>query len=156
MIGINQRKAVYVTIQTSPPNLIRNLQVGDWHYSVASVAALVSLAIRDPDSQLAIGIHELIEAWMCRKVGITDEAVCEFDETYEAERAEGKHSEDEEPGDDPRCPYREQHAAATFVERAVCAAIGLPWKIHCQILNRVANDEKQSNTTSEDTSSLPS
>lgn len=133
--GIVQEKNMHITIQTAPPDLIRNKQVGDWRISKYSLAVLVSLAIPNEASQLAVGIHELIEAFLCRANNITDGEVCTFDEQFEAGREEGLHRQDEEPGDDPNCPYWEEHQAATFVERAVCAAIGLPWSTHSQVVS---------------------
>jgi len=120
-------------IQAGPKHLIRNEQAGDWHYWPTGCHALVDNSLT-ADSQLAVAVHELVEAYLCKKAGITDEAVCAFDKKYEAERKKGKHGENDEPGDDPRSPYREQHMAATHVERAVCAAIGLNWKEHCDAI----------------------
>lgn len=121
---------MFIRIRNAPQELIRNDQCGDWQIFDSHIEVSV-LDTLSPDSQLAIAIHELIEAWECRKRGLTDETVCRFDQKYEAERKEGKHKEYDEPGDDPLSPYREEHAAATHVERAVCAAIGLNWKEHC-------------------------
>lgn len=128
-----------IEIYSVHPKLIRNDQAGDWWYDDKSIKVHV-LQTLSPKSQLAIAIHELIEAWRCREEEIPDGTVCAFDEKYEAERKEGKHKEDDEPGDDPRSPYREEHMAATHVERAVCAAIGLNWKEHCQLEHELAGD----------------
>ena len=119
-----------IVIESTPQKILRSEQVGDWFYTDSRIKVNV-LKTLPLDSQLAVAIHELIEAWLCRRDNITDEVVCAFDDQYEAERKEGKHGEQDEPGDDPACPYREQHMAATHVERAVCAAIGLNWKEHC-------------------------
>jgi hypothetical protein len=118
-----------VRIHSVPQHLIRSNQVGDWWYNENDIAVHV-LETMSPDSQLAVAIHELIEAWECRRHGITDKDVTAFDDQYEAERKEGKHRHDDEPGDDPRSPYRREHAAATHVERAVCAAVNLTWTTH--------------------------
>jgi len=118
-----------IRIISVPQHLIRSSQVGDWWYNENEIAVHV-LETLSPESQLAVAVHELIEAWECRKRGITDKDVTAFDDHYEAERKEGKHGEYDEPGDDPRSPYRREHAAATHVERAVCAAINLTWTTH--------------------------
>lgn len=123
-----------ILIRSVPQAMIRCDQVGDWDYNPKlenvlyghnGVIVVSVLDTISPEAQLAVAIHELIEAWQCRKAGITDETVCAFDQQYEAERKEGKHSETDEPGDDPRSPYREQHADATFVERAVCHVLNV-------------------------------
>lgn len=121
-----------IEIYSVHKKLIRHDQVGDWWYDNNSIKVHV-LQTLSPDSQFAVAIHELTEAWECRKHGITDDQVCAFDQQYEAERKEGKHKEDDEPGDDPRSPYRKEHISATHVEYAACAAIGLNWKEHCQL-----------------------
>lgn len=111
--------------------MVRCDQCGDWNYT----DKVIIVTVRDdlpPKSQLAIAIHELIEAYLCRENRISDQSVCAFDQKYEAERKEGKHGENDEPGDDPRAPYREEHQIATFVERAVCHALGISWKEHEQ------------------------
>lgn len=135
-----------VKILSVPAHLIRNKQVGDWWYHENGDIAVHVLENLAPESQLAVAIHELIEAWECRKNGVADKDVCAFDEQYEAEREEGKHHDYDEPGDDPRAPYRQEHAAATHVERAVCAAIGINWREHCQLvpLSEAGHPKKES------------
>lgn len=123
--------ALFVRIRSAPQDQIRNDQVGDWQIHGDHHIEVTVLETLSPESQLAIAIHELIEAWRCREDKIPDGVVCAFDEQYKAECKEGKHGEYDEPGDDPRSPYREQHADAIHVERAVCSAIGLNWKEHC-------------------------
>lgn len=118
-----------IRIRSVPPHFIRAEQCGDWNYDSESIQVFVRNDI-PPDSQFAVAIHEAVEAWRCRRDRITDDAVVEFDQQYEQERKEGKHKEDDEPGDDPRAPYREQHQAATHVEMAVCAGLGITWKEH--------------------------
>lgn len=113
------------------PSRIRSEQSGDWYYDGDTFIIYARNDIPKA-SQLAILVHELIEAYLCRKHGVTDEAVSAFDDKYEAERKEGKHKEDDEPGDDPNAPYRIEHQAATHVERAACHALDLSWKTHSQ------------------------
>jgi hypothetical protein len=117
-----------------PEQMIRADQAGDWTFRDNLITAYVARDRYPSDSEFAILIHELVEAYLCRKAGVTEQMVVEFDEMYEDERKNGHHKEDDEPGDDPRSPYRLQHMAATHVERAVCAALDLSWKAHCQSL----------------------
>lgn len=118
-----------IIMASVPKELIRAEQSGDWSYGPDLIMAFV-LEDCIPESQLAILIHELIEAFLCRKSGVSDKEVCAFDALYEKERQAGQHGENHEPGDDPRAPYREEHMAATHVERAVCLALGLTWEEH--------------------------
>lgn len=118
-----------IAIKSVPQEKIRAKQAGDWwiNQDAILVHVLETLSLED---QLRVAVHELIEAFLCRRDKVTDESVCGFDEQYEKEREEGKHKEDDEPGDDPRAPYREQHMAATHVERACCHVLNIPFEIN--------------------------
>lgn len=121
-----------IVIKSAPQEKIRADQCGDWWVFGPNDILVHVLETMSPESQFAVAIHELVEAYLCRKDGITDESVCRFDEQYEAERKEGKHNSHDEPGDDPRAPYRKQHSAATFAERAICHAVDINWDHHDQ------------------------
>ena len=124
-----------ISLKKSIPLDIRNHQVGDWGYDEGSIWSAASYEMSE-DSRFAITIHELVEAYLCRKAGIRDEEVCQWDEKYENDRTE----DESEPGDHKHAPYREQHQAATHVERAVCHALGLNWKEHSQSVTGSAED----------------
>ena len=126
-----------------PKQIIRSNQVGDWTYGQELLVASADNSLNE-DSQFAVMIHEIIECYLCRKRGITDQQVCAFDNLFEKERLIGKHKEDEENGDDPRAPYRKEHQAATFVERAVCHALGLKWDEHCGTISELPKSEPKS------------
>lgn len=77
------------------------------------------------DYALLVAIHELIEAHLCTKRGISEESVTDFDLEYEGRRREGDNSE---PGDDSRAPYHREHVFATIIERAVAAELEVDWE----------------------------
>lgn len=115
-----------ITIQQGSP---RNSQCGDWaEDEYGDIYITISPMARD--SYVAVAIHEIIEKLLCDRARVEDGAVTKFDYKFERERAMGLQYEDAEAGDDHRAPYREQHQAATFVERAVCGALGLTWEEH--------------------------
>lgn len=72
-------------------------------------------------------IHELVEIFLLQHRGVTLAVTDEFDIMFEKEREEGKHGEMDEPGDDPRCPYRNEHRFAENVERQLALALGVDW-----------------------------
>ena len=119
-----------IRIKTVPERLIRNEQSGDWEYDDKQILSTVLENTYSPESELAIAIHELIEAWLCRRDKVTNKAVLLHDEIYERARKMGLHPETTEPGDAEDSPYRLQHQAATHVERAVIAALGVRWEDH--------------------------
>ena len=132
-------------MKSQPPRLIRNKQSGDWWFNDDRIIAAADERLPDAH-QFLIGIHESIEAWRCRQLGITDKRVIDFDELYEKEREDGKHPDDSEPGDDPRSPYRIPHQDATHVERAACLALGIKWSDHEKVINQLGRTQSAPQT----------
>lgn len=115
-----------ITITTVPHDQQRYETVGDWLTVGKDLVIRVSDMGR-PDYEFCVGLHELIEAYLCKRAGITDEAVTAFDVQFEKDRAAGLHRSDEEPGDHPDAPYRLQHQFATKIEKLLAAQLGLDW-----------------------------
>lgn len=97
--------------------------VGNYRTENGTLRVFVS-DMGNPDFEFLVAIHELVEAYLCKKRGITDEVITDFDKTFEVARAPGNVSE---PGDDPASPYQNEHCLATAVERMTCAALGVKW-----------------------------
>lgn len=79
----------------------------------------------DPDKNLLIALHELVEQHLCQKRGITNDQIDAFDFQYEENREEG--DETSEPGDHPDCPYRNEHRFAMIVEQMMAHELGIDW-----------------------------
>lgn len=77
--------------------------------------------------ELCCIVHELVECYLCYQAGVSEYDVDEFDKLFEQERREGKHDIHAEPGDDPRAPYRAQHAKADAIERVLAIFLGVDW-----------------------------
>ena len=73
---------------------------------------------------LLVGIHELVEAALCRARGVEQAEVDAFDMSFEKHRT----PEDGEPGDDPRAPYQREHRFAENIERLVAHELGVNWQ----------------------------
>ena len=129
-----------IKIISTPQNKIRSNQLGDWWLFGDDTYVVHVLETLTPEGQLAVAIHELIEAVLCRKHGVNEHQVCAFDDHYEAERKEGQHTEDDEPGDHPLAPYRKEHQDATFVERAVCHVLGISWPMLWRLVPHSGED----------------
>jgi hypothetical protein len=97
---------------------------GNWIFEDGGSIVIEVSETGNEDYAFLVGIHEMIESWLCRKRGITEESVTEFDIAYEAKRPEG---DDSEPGDDPAAPYWKEHQFATQIERQVAEALGVDW-----------------------------
>ncbi len=74
--------------------------------------------------QLAVILHELIEAFLCQKRGIKWKDIDNFDKKYEKNRKEGDLSE---PGNDPKAPYYREHRFAENLERQLIHELGIDW-----------------------------
>jgi hypothetical protein len=94
---------------------------GDWIPTNDGIKITVS-DTGDDDVLFLVGIHELIEWYLCRKKGITDEVVSAFDKRMLAE------GYDDEPGDHPEAPYRLEHGIATDIEKILATQLGVDWE----------------------------
>lgn len=114
-------------IQTIPHCRQRYETPGDWEvFNDGSTAIKVSM-LENSDYEFLIGLHELVECYLCKKRGIKDADVTAFDEAFEANRPPGNTAE---PGDDPRAPYARQHRTATIVEMIVADALEVDWSAY--------------------------
>lgn len=108
-----------IEIKTIPQKEQRYVTVGDyWQEGEKLIFRISDCNNRKYEWMLII--HELVEKCLNEHAGITDQQVDDYDLKSE--------SLEEEPGDEPDCPYRDQHCFATSVEKLLCAAMGLPWK----------------------------
>lgn len=87
------------------------------------------------DFEFLVAIHELVEAYLCQKRGITDGEITAFDVAFEDAREPGDLSE---PGDSRDAPYQNEHNLATAVERMMCAALGVSWQDYEQAVQRLS------------------
>ena len=94
--------------------------LGDWEIKDTNLLISVS----DTGNwvyNMAIGLHELVEALLCHYRGIEQSVVDSFDIEYEKNRSIG---DIKEPGDEPTAPYHVEHGLATSVERMFIASVG--------------------------------
>jgi hypothetical protein len=100
--------------------------VGDWRFVNTAILGEPGRAdltvtvseMNDWRYELLVGVHELIEAALCKQRGISGEAVDAFDKGF---------AKAGEPGDDPACPYRREHFFATSIEWLLAAELGVDW-----------------------------
>lgn len=108
--------------------------VGDWAFDTDGTLHIKVSNMGNSNHEILVAIHELVEAALCTKRGITDEVVTAFDEQFEIARSPEDMSE---PGDHPLSPYRQEHCIATAVERLMCAELGIPWFDYDQAIQRL-------------------
>lgn len=115
-----------IIIETMPPDKMRlenyrEAGCGDWFFDPEGnvriqVACEGDLNVWDDPAAYLVALHELIEARLCFKAGITQGAVDSFDNAFTGEG---------EPGDDPNAPYQRQHRSAMMIEHLMAIFMGL-------------------------------
>ncbi len=115
--------------QTIPDELVVRLRVlphreqrydteGDWLWADNTLEVRISREVCDEDPRFGLltFVHELVEAMLCRGMGIAGAEVDAFDMLHQGDR---------EPGELPSAPYHSQHMAA---ERALADQLGIDWE----------------------------
>lgn len=137
-----------VTMQVIRHQDQRYPTVGDWWIKDETLVVAVS-RMGSWRYELLVAVHEIVEAVLCVHNGVSDAAVTEFDERFEAvrelirEQSPGAEllredpiyetlrlNPEAEPGDCITAPYRREHCFATAVERMLAAALGVDWSAY--------------------------
>jgi hypothetical protein len=113
-----------IIIETIPHEQHRYTTVGDWFYDDDGTLHIKVSKLSDWKREALIAVHELVEVLLCKNDGVT---VAEVDHFDMHEFSYEEHP-DEEPGDDPKAPYKKQHCIATGIERILAAQLGVDWK----------------------------
>lgn len=124
-----------IVIETIPHAAQRYETVGDYWTDPDGTLHIKVSEMVNPDHEFLVALHELVEAKLCEKRGISDAAITAFDVEFEEARGDNDLSE---PGDDPMAPYQNEHCIATGVERIACAALGVRWADYESEINRLS------------------
>lgn len=103
--------------------------IGDWQTDRPSYDTVVVTQLPSDDHSFLIAIHELVEMYLCKKDGITQQQVDEWDKTFEG-------FSDQEPGEHSQSPYRWQHQRAETVERVLAEILGVDWSFYQKEIDR--------------------
>ncbi len=93
--------------------------IGNWKTTPYGVDLILVSNMDNDDYEFIVGVHELVEQYLCKKRGISDEAVTEFDKA---------HLDHENPGDLKEAPYHKEHMAASVVETFLIHELGIDLK----------------------------
>lgn len=137
-----------IIIETLPHQEQRYNTVGDWFYDEhgdlhIKISEMNEIRSGRPDParwnerEMCLIIHELTEALLCRKAGISQDQVDEFDKRYE--RSLNMQANYDEPGDHPEAPYKHQHCVATGVERIIAAELGVDWAAYERNIEKLSD-----------------
>jgi len=125
-----------IEYKTVPQHDHRYPTVGDYWELPDSIQVRVS-EMHDRRYEQLVLIHELVEIFVMQHRGIILKESDDFDIMFEKEREEGKHVETDEPGDDPRCPYRKEHRFAENLERMLAIELGVDWFEYGKAVNEL-------------------
>lgn len=115
-----------ITIKVIPESQQRACVNGcDWYWDDNNDLQVRVSPLSDWRHEVLLGIHEVVEAIMCRHNGVTQEMVDAFDVEYDK-----THAVDINAGDDPASPYKREHTLATAIERIICAELEVDWKTY--------------------------
>ena len=130
-VGKQKIKMGSVRIFTVPGHWQDYPTLGNWRTGACGSLSIMVSEMGEPSHEFLIALHELVESFLCKRAGVTQEQVDEFDMS---------HPDSPEPGDEPDAPYLHQHQTATKIERLVCEAAGIDWNAHLDFLTE---QEKQ-------------
>jgi hypothetical protein len=100
---------------------------GNWFFDDAGDLTIQVSKLSDPNREMLIAVHELIEVILCKDRGISQKSVDAFDKKFEEDRERGVHGDDDEPGDAADAPYRNEHFFATNIERLLASELLIDW-----------------------------
>jgi hypothetical protein len=100
-----------ITIETIDHNDQRYNTVGDWQFDDEGNLNIKVSNTASESYNFLIGVHELVEAYLCKIRGISTQDVDKFDIDFIS-----RHSPLWEPGDSKDAPYHIQHKIATVIE----------------------------------------
>jgi hypothetical protein len=102
-----------------PYNTMRYPTAGDWILGRGGVSHISVAKMGNRDYEFLVALHELVEAYLCVKHGVTQTQVDAWD------MGPGKHLD--EPGDDPGAPYHTEHMFASHIETLMAQKLGVNW-----------------------------
>lgn len=118
-----------IFIKTIPHNEQRYNTTGDYETKEGVTEIRVS-DMGNEDQEFLIAMHELVESYLCKKTGITDAQIDEFDFSFTGDF----------PGDDPAAPYHREHVVATEIEKRLADELGVEWETYNAKISALMKD----------------
>lgn len=98
--------------------------VGDYHFDNSENYKISVSEMGNPHYEFLVGLHEMIEMYLCKAKGIKEEDITNFDIDFESKREAGN---TDEPGDDVNAPYYTEHQFATSIEKMMAEKLNIDW-----------------------------
>jgi hypothetical protein len=120
-----------ISIKTLPHSAQRYDTCGDYKRGAKKTKVRVS-ELSDWRFEALVAVHELVELLLCEDRGVSDEQIDAFDFAFQGKG---------EPGDDPSCPYYEQHQFAEKIEFLLASELGVNWTRYEDEVSRLSKTE---------------
>ncbi len=114
----DELKSMNITIKIIHHKKQRYETLGDWIFDKQGNLVIYISDMNNWLYETLIGVHEIIEAVLCKQRGIEEKDVSKFDM---------EHPELDDPGDDKRACYHKEHIQATFIEKVFAKFMGVRW-----------------------------
>lgn len=85
----------------------------------------ITVSRMNEEHEFLIVVHELIEWFLIHRKGIPIDEIDHFDIAFEKARKKGNY---DEPGDDLKAPYYQEHQFATKIEKLLAEKLGVNWQ----------------------------
>lgn len=117
-----------IIVKTIPHKEQRYETPGDWWWEDDVLQIRVS-ELGNKHYEWFIAEHEINEALLCRRDGVSEKSASDFDKEFEdLRKLHPRIIGDQEPGNMVTAPYHKQHKAATDIENMTCAIFGEDWR----------------------------
>ncbi len=114
-----------INIETIPYEQMRYKTAGDYYLDQDGTYQVRISSLSTQTREMAVALHEIWEMFEVLVKGISFATIDQFDRKCENTRQPGN---TDEPGDDPKAPYHQEHVRATGVERLFMAIVGENWQ----------------------------
>lgn len=132
---VSADKSNEVFIKTINKEDHRYSTVGDyWRDQNGQLQIRVS-KLNNKYMEFLVILHELCEVYFTEYKRIKEEDIKAFDEEFESKRVKGN---TDEPGNDPKAPYLEQHVLAEAIERIAATYLGINWIEYSNTIDKLS------------------
>lgn len=123
-----------IDLQVIPHKSQRYETIGDYWWEGEDLYIRVS-DLGNERMNWLVGIHEYVEAMLCKFHMIAEPLCMAFDKHFEAKRLSDRGVDYDEPGNDPLAPYYKQHQMATIVEGLMANELNVDWEKYGKIVD---------------------
>lgn len=103
---------------------------GDWHFDRLGRLRIYVSELGNDDYNFLIAVHEMVEAYLCKKRGVNQDDVTNFDKMMLEKGVDN-------PGDDVRAPYHKEHRVAIIIESILMHEMNLSDVEYLELQNRL-------------------